>query len=51
MNDIYEFKGSKVSFEWRYDKEGNLLLCPVGSSGISECAGEEIVDMTYSRGG
>ena len=49
--EIYEFNGRKESMEWRKDSEGNIFICPAGSRGFSECVGENIVDMTYSRGG
>lgn len=51
MNEVYEFNGRKESMEWRKDDEGNLFICPASAKDLSECVGEEIVDLTYSRGG
>ena len=48
---VYEFKGRKKSMNWRKDKQGNLFICPADAKDLSECVGENIVDMTYSRGG
>ena len=49
--EINEFSGRKESYHWRKDSEGNIFLCPVSAKSLSECVGENIVDLTYSRGG
>ena len=51
IEDMMEFKGRKESLEQRKDSKGNLFLCPASAKDFSECVGENIVDMTYARGG
>ena len=49
--EVYEFNGRKESINWKRDKAGNIFMCPMSVSDLSQCVGENIVDMTCSRGG
>jgi hypothetical protein len=49
--EVYEFRGRKESINWRKDNKGNIWMCPASAKDLSECVSEDIVDLTYSRGG